>query len=213
MPGTVMACSPDGLEVAVLQVTNDILPYSGWLQIVDSNSGKVVAELRNALTGQGAWVAFSRDGHALGFTNASADWISIVAVSTGKVVNVLPRPRYQVVPTPAWLPDGRLAVPDPAKQVVRAFAIDGTETSAAIPYAPDLAISSSGVILALDITSTRILVQSPGGKRGTLDLGVYAMGSSQVRWSPDGNAAVIRGIVPMAQGADTVQTAILVTIP
>jgi hypothetical protein len=187
--GQAMACSPDGVRVAVMQITADTLPMSGWLQVVDATSGKVVRELRNARTYDRAWVGFSPDGSALGFD--SGDSISIANLPTGKIVRVLPLGPLDGPETPAWLPSGRLAVPDQSQQTTRTFAIDGTEVVASLPYAPDLSVSSGGTVLAIDRNSVRVVVQSSDGRRGTLDLAATPNGVPDVSWSPDGQAAVL----------------------
>lgn len=88
---------------------------------------------------------------------------------------------------PAWLPDDRLAIPDPVKHRVRAFGIDGAESSVSLPFDSQLSISTAGVVLAHDLYRD-FTVQASDGTRSALH---FPESPSTFDWSPDGLAAVV----------------------
>lgn len=186
MPGIPRACSSDGTEVAVLQVTQEGVPNAGWIRVVDTRTGKVTRDLPAAQSYDRAWASFSPNGLALAFAN-SADAICIANLSTGQTQQVLAG-GYQGPITPAWLPDGRLAVPDPQTRKVRAFGVSGTESAVSLPFAPNLFVSSAGVAFAFDRSSTTLFTQSSDGTAATLNVGASPY---MVSWSPDGREAVV----------------------
>jgi hypothetical protein len=192
-PGDALACSPDGSEVAVVQITSDTLPYTGWVEVIDAHTGKVIREFRDVQSSDRAWAAFSPDGRALAFYG-SAEEVSygtcIADVSTGTVRQLFGTSGFYVPATPAWLPDGRLAVPNTVTEKVHIFGADGVESSGSLPFAPNLSISSAGVVLAFGDLSRTVGIQSVDGRRSTLDLAAYPM---YVVWSLDGLAAVVIG--------------------
>lgn len=188
--GTPLMCSADGSQVAVLEITAEDLPFTGWLEIVEAKTGKVTRELRDAQAYTGSWAAFSPDGGSLAYTDASTS-AYIANLSTGAIHEVYAAAPLAWWVTPAWLPDGRLAVPDSGAGKVRAFSADGIESSANLPYGRILAVSSAGVVLAFDDLTPKVVVQASDGTRSTLDLGASPNGASSAYWSPDGREAVM----------------------
>jgi hypothetical protein len=213
LAGVPQVCSADGQRVAVLQVTSEGASDAGWLQIVDTSTGKSVLDLRNAPFVDQEWAGFGPGDRALGFSDGSA--IYVADLGSGKVIRVLAPARTDPLITPAWMPDGRLAVPDPGRLTVRAFATDGSESTVSLPYATTLSISSSGTALAVDSLSQLITMQSLGGGRTTLDLASCTPnGRGAVSWAPDGTSAVVicTNLQPGTDG-NYEETAILILGP
>jgi hypothetical protein len=121
--------------------------------------------------------------------------VSIANLTSGQIVPVVPRepPHYAI--SPDWLPDNRLAVPDPQTQSVLVFRADGQKSTADLPFAPGLSISSAGLVLAIDPSSPVLVAQTPDGRRVDLDLGrawgLMPNNVSWVAWSSDGKEAVL----------------------
>ena len=193
--GALLACSADGSELLALHVTNDGMGVLGWLQVVDPDSGRILREWPDTLLASRSWVAFSPDGSAVAFdgtVDADPGGFSIAEISTGRIRTVFPDvfeyssltdgPIY-----PAWLPDDRLAIPDPVQHRVRAFGVDGAESSVSLPFDSQLSISKAGVVLAHDLYRD-LTVQATDGTRSALH---FPESPFTFDWSPDGLAAVV----------------------
>lgn len=193
--GALLACSANGSELLALHVTNDGMGVLGWLQVVDPDSGRILREWPNTQLTSSSWVAFSPDGRAVAFdgtVGADPGGFSIAEISTGRIRTVFPDvfeyssltdgPIY-----PAWLPDDRLAIPDPVKHRVRAFGIEGAESSVSLPFDSQLSISTAGVVLAHDL-GRDFTAQASDGTRSALN---FPESPFTFDWSPDGLAAVV----------------------
>ena len=210
-PNIAMTCSNDGSEIVVLKVTKEDITNSGWLEIVDAKSDNAVHEFHDAQTNDQAWVSISPDGQSLAFADANGS-IWIADGSTGKSHDVATHEITDTLVVPAWLPDGRLLVPDVHAQLVRVFTAAGIGSSGDFPYGPMISASASGTIIAMAGNSTVITVAGDGKDAMKLDLQCTPKGPSSVYWSPDGTEAVLvcSQRQPDAQG-DYNESAVLVT--
>ena len=189
-PDIALTCSSDGTEVAALKVTKEDITNAGWLEIVDAASHKVVHEFRDANTNDRAWVSISPDGQSIGFADANGS-IWIADGLTGKTTKVVDHRITDTSVFPAWLPDGRLLVPDVQAQVIRVFSADGISSTGDFPYAPMLSVSKSANVIAMANNSTIVTLAPSGRDRVTLDLQCIPNGPGSVYWSPDGTEAIV----------------------
>ncbi len=190
--GYALACTSDRATVAVLHPTGqqDGLE-TGWIDLVNASTGAVIRELRSASATSQAWAAFSPDGQTLGYVDLNGA-VAVADVTTGAARELVSAQQLDGPVTPAWLPDGRLAVPQETTGTVRVFERDGAESSAKLPYGPDLSVSSAGVVLAIDPLATQVAITAPTGTQTTIDLGDETPnGSQEVFWSPDGQEAIL----------------------
>lgn len=193
--GALLSCSPDGSELLALHVTNDGAGLLGWLQVVATDSGRILREWPDTELASRSWAAFSPDGRAVAFdgtVGSNPEGFSIAEISTGQIRTVFPNVfEYSSLAdgpiTPAWLPDDRLAIPHPVKRTVRTFSIEGAELSVNLAFDLQLSISSAGVVLAHDPYGD-VTVQATDGSRSALKLPKPPLAFD---WSPDGLEAVV----------------------
>jgi WD40 repeat protein len=187
------ALSPDRSKMVVWHLSSwDGMVALGWLEVVQSDTGKVLCRWRDFQTFAGG-IEFSPDGK---YVYAG----SLLDIASGRIVP-LGAGGHRLL---GWDPDGRALLVDDDNHTVTAWDSSGVQHASAIPYGDFIHLSPSGRAAAVMVDPYDLTLWTPDGKR-TFKLLARPL---EVEWSPDERSIVVCTDV----GIDDRETALLVRL-